>query len=212
MPILLYCVSNRTPSAFHSLTGAAGLQVMCVEAHKLTAFISSASEPVWLQQPLRIVAVDFHRVCNEIFKSVAIIPFRFPTTFETNEELNKHMERRSDEYSSWLEKFRDAVQMDLQISSTDLGTSAESGKAYLKGRKNLANAAEHVSCELKQKLSSVVTNWRERPFRDGLRTFALVRREVVPKFQEAMRTISLAPGIKVRVSGPWPVSEFIEQR
>jgi Gas vesicle synthesis protein GvpL/GvpF len=212
MPILLYCVSNRATDLPESLTGVAGLPVTRVELFEFAAFISRASDPaIWLQSPLRTAAVEFHHVCNQIFKSAAIIPFRFPTTFETEGALAEHLKEQSARYTAVLEKFRDLVQMEIQISRTNSAALPESGADYLRGRQNTFRTAEHFSCELKKILAGIVSQWRQHEVKEGIRSFALLERNALPQFNAAMQASAVPEGTKVRVSGPWPVSEFIEQ-
>jgi Gas vesicle synthesis protein GvpL/GvpF len=211
MPILLYCVSTRAAPRSDHLTGVAGLAVSRTEEAELVAFTSTAMDTsVWLQQPLRTAAVEFHRVCGEIFKSTAIIPFRFPTTFGTELELSNHVHERLDRYNSLLARFRDVVQMELRITRQDSESHAGSGAAYLKRQRTLLCSVEHFTDELQPKLSQIVRGWRQRSAAGGSRVFALVDRTAIEKFEDVMRTSSLPSGITVRVSGPWPVSEFIE--
>jgi hypothetical protein len=212
MPILLYCICDAVARATEPLTGVARLKVIRSEHNKLSAFISSAPDPaVWLRRPLRESAIEFHRVRDEIFNSAAIIPFRFPTTFETEEQLAEHISERSAHYKSLLEKFGEVVQMELRIYRENIEQPAASGAEYLKHRQDSIRAGEHFSAELRQKLSLIAKDWRERPSKEGVRLFALVARSGVAKFEDAIRAVFVPENIKLRVSGPWPVSEFIEQ-
>jgi hypothetical protein len=65
--------------------------------------------------------------------------------------------------------------------------------------------------ELRATVSPVCQDWRERPSKEGIRAFALIDRRRVPDFRSLMLKTSIPHDIVVRVSGPWPVSEFIEQ-
>jgi hypothetical protein len=54
-------------------------------------------------------------------------------------------------------------------------------------------------------------DWRQRPSKDGVRVFALIDRNQVTNFRSMMRNTPVPLNFSVRASGPWPVSEFIEQ-
>jgi hypothetical protein len=158
-----------------------------------------------------VSALEFHRVLSEIFKSAAIIPFRFPTIFDSEEAWAEHLRERSTEYKALLEKFRDMVQMENRLTSPGLGTRLGSGTEYLKERQSTVRAIERFESDVHAILSSLVKDWRRRASKDGVRAFALVGRDRVAEFRNIMLAASVPDRLNVRISGPWPVSEFIEQ-
>lgn len=212
MSILLYCIASRTTQPGDLPKGTAGISVDCIQTDELVAFISSAPDPaVWLKSPLHTAAIEFHRVCDQIFKSGAIIPFRFPTIFESEEKLQEHVSQRSEQYTSLLIQFRNVVQMELHMSGENLHVPSQSGTEYLKQRQNSLYAIEQFSNEVRGKVSAAIKDWRERRSKEGIRGFALVERDRIEVFQNALRTIPVPNGFTVRVSGPWPAIEFMEQ-
>jgi hypothetical protein len=70
---------------------------------------------------------------------------------------------------------------------------------------------DEFSAKLRATLSAVSQDWRERPSKEGIRAFALVNRNQISEFRKIMLNTSVPREFTVRVSGPWPVSEFIEQ-
>ncbi|HKW18669.1 MAG TPA: GvpL/GvpF family gas vesicle protein [Terriglobales bacterium] len=213
MPILLYCISRWPALVGEAIVGVSGRPVAPRQSGELAAFISRAPEAgAWLQKPLRTAAVEFHRVCNGVFTEMAIIPFRFPTIFETEEDLEQHLNQHADEYHAVLAKFRDAIQMEIHIAATNSDADSKSGTNYLKMRQESTRIVDRFSDEVRETLAPVITGWRQRRARDGIRVFALLERNSRAKFETAMRASSVPGGITVRVTGPWPVSEFLEQR
>src|ERR1700731_3105783 len=98
MAILLYCIAKCDVQVSNSLTGVAGDPVVRTEIGPLTTFTShNTDSAVWLRPELKASALEFHRVLSEVFKSAAIIPFRFPTVFENEEQLAEHLRERSSE-------------------------------------------------------------------------------------------------------------------
>ena len=88
MPVLIYCVAGTAASLNELQTGVAGSPVIRMNVAPLNAYLSqSADSSEWLRAPLRTSALEFHRVLKQLFSSVAIIPFRFPTTFNDRQEL-----------------------------------------------------------------------------------------------------------------------------
>lgn len=211
MPLLLYCISKSASAPRDLPDGVAGSPVFRVDVDSLAAFVSRESDSAsWLQASLRTSALEFHQVVKEVFQSTTVVPFRFPTIFENDEQLAKHMGVRSSEYNSQLEKFANCAQMELRISYSADRASPSSGVEYLRRRQKALHEAELFESELKTALSPVSRQWRQRAGSNGVRTFALVKRERVREFEERMRGIGVRAGIDVRVTGPWPVSEFLE--
>jgi Gas vesicle synthesis protein GvpL/GvpF len=212
MAILLYCIAKGDGKAINSLTGVAGDPVVRAEIGPLATFTSQNTDSaVWLRSKLRASALEFHRVLSEVFKSAAIIPFRFPTIFENEEQLAEHLRERSTEYKALLEKFSAVVQMEIRLTYPGLGTSSGSGTEYLKERQAKVRAIERFESDVHAILSSLVKDWRQRASKDGVRAFALVDRDRVAEFRNTMLAASVPNGFNVRISGPWPVSEFMEQ-
>jgi Gas vesicle synthesis protein GvpL/GvpF len=212
MAILLYCIAKCDVQVSNSLTGVAGDPVVRSEADLLATFTShNTDSAVWLRSELKASAIEFHRVLSEVFKSAAIIPFRFPTIFESEEQLAEHLQERSSEYNGLLEKFSDMVQMEIRLTYPGLGTPSGSGMEYLKERQTSVRATERFEIDVRAILSSLVKDWRQRTSKGEIRAFALIDRDQVAEFRNIMLNASVPDGLNVRISGPWPVSEFIEQ-
>jgi len=212
MAILLYCIAKGDAPATDSLTGVAGDPVVRVELGSLAAFTSSNTDKSnWLRPQLQTSALEFHRVLSEVFESTAIIPFRFPTIFDNEQQLSERLQERSSEYTALLDKFRELVQMEIRITSPELKKPVESGTQYLNLRQTAAAMIDKFTAELHAALSALLQEWRQRPSRDGIRAFALIDRSHISDFRNKMRNTPVPRELSVRASGPWPVSEFIEQ-
>jgi Gas vesicle synthesis protein GvpL/GvpF len=212
MAILLYCIAKGDAPATDSLTGVAGDPVVRVELGSLAAFTSSNTDKSnWLRPQLQTSALEFHRVLSEVFKSAAIIPFRFPTIFDNEEQLSERLQERSSDYTALLEKFRDLVQMEIRVTNPNLKGPSESGTQYLKQRQTATAMIGKVMAELRATLSELPQDWRERTSKDGIRAFVLIGRNRITDFRKMMLNTPVPRELSVRASGPWPVSEFIEQ-
>ena len=213
MAILLYCIAKGDAPATGSLTGVAGDPIVRVELGNLAALTSSNSDKSnWLRPQLQGSALEFHRVLSEVFKSTAIIPFRFPTVFDNEEQLIARLQERASEYTALLDKFRDLVQMEIRVTNPDLKQPADSGTQYLKLRQTAAAVVDKFTSELHAALSALLQDWRQRTSKDGIRAFALIYRNQVADLRNMMRNTPVPRELRVRASGPWPVGEFIEQR
>lgn len=212
MAILLYCIAQVDAPIPSPLTGVAGDPIVRVEMRNLAAFTSSNTDKSnWLHPQLQKSALEFHRVLSEIFKSTAIIPFRFPTVFDHEEQLRQRLQERENEYTALLDKFRDLVQMEIRITSPDLKKPASSGTQYLKRGQIATAIVDRFTAEMHAALSTLLKGWRQRTSKDGIRAFVLINRNQVAEFRNSMRNTPVPHELSVRVSGPWPVSEFIEQ-
>lgn len=211
MPILLYCIAKSGVHIKNPICGVARSEVNCAEIGSLAVFTSRNSDNrLWLQRDVRTSAVEFHGVLKQIFESAAIIPFRFPTIFEERDDLEKHLQEKGAAYGAQLAKFAGMVQMELRIAHATLHEPSGSGTDYLKRRRDSISDAERVAENLKQATSSFTSEWRQRGLKDGVRAFALVNRGSVAEFESAIGNASIPTGLNVRVSGPWPVGEFLE--
>ncbi len=213
MPLLIYCVAGAAASLNGLQTGVAGSPVLRLEVANLAAFVSrSADSSGWLRSPLRTSALEFHRVLRQLFSATAILPFRFPTIFEHQSELAQHLERRSREYGALLEKFSSFAQMEARVGYPDSETAiaACSGAEYLLQRQRRFHRAGEFAVELQRAAGASATEWRQRTTRLELRSFALVERDKIPEFKVNVAQAVVPAGMHVRISGPWPVTEFLD--
>src|SRR6266567_4371732 len=62
---------------------------------------------------------------------------------------------------------------------------------------------------LRVAVASVVREWGDGMLKNGQRHLALVERSKVAEFERVLRGLPVPERTTVRVSGPWPVSEFL---
>jgi hypothetical protein len=209
MALLLYCVTELTAPQISS-PGVAGSRVKRLEHSGLASFYSdSTAADIWLSAPLRKSAQEFHGVQRVLFCSGAIIPFRFPTILEDGDKLRAHLEERSDEYTSLLARFANFVQVDITIRHT-ASSPPPSGADYLRERQSRNRTLDEFTNQLRSEAGTLAKDWRQRSIANGLRCFALVERKQVQEFNERMKTVSMPSQLSARVSGPWPVAEFLD--
>jgi hypothetical protein len=87
-----------------------------------------------------------------------------------------------------------------------------SGREYLERRRHAAGRVAAVESKLKAVTADSVREWRSRQERKTHRWFALVPRESRERFLASLRTAGGSEGIRLRLSGPWPPSEFVAPR
>ncbi len=212
MPLLMYCLASASAALKSSTTGVAEMPVCRREESGVAVFYSnSSSAEIWLHACLRDSALRFHRVTMEIFESAAIIPFRFPTVLENDLALAEHLACRAAEYKRELEKFANQVQMEVRISFVgESSGQVQSGADFLRGRQKKHQTLESLAEEVRVRTQEVTVDRRQRRFARGLNAFLLLDREHLQKFKDKVATIPIPRELEVRVSGPWPVTEFLE--
>ena len=210
MALLLYCVADSF-AQLNSETGVRGSAVSASEHSGVKVFYSENTTPeVWLREPLRSSARQFHGVQQELFRAGAIIPFRFPTILESCDKLREHLDLRSAEYKSLLRRFANHVQMDLALTHPTGPPVSTSGLDYLRQRQMHGRLLHHFAADLQALATSLAKDWRQRSVSNGVRCFALVEREQIHEFSERMKATFVPAGLSVRISGPWPVAEFLD--
>lgn len=213
MSILLYCITED--GALSDVgAGVAALPVLhCTHAGLDALFSPNTSAESWTGASLKQSAREFHQVLRRAFAARAIVPFRFPTIMQDEAELAAHLRENAPEYAAQLKRFEKWVQMDISITSAEPVSSAASqtsGAEYLRGRGKQADELQAVAKQVEELASETTQSWRERQGSNNLRAFALVHRDSVDTFRERLKRLSVPRNLDVRVSGPWPVTEFLE--
>jgi hypothetical protein len=167
-------------------------------------------------ESLKKAALQFHQVLREVLAVTTPIPFRFPTLLENSEGMEQHLAPEQELYRAALERVAEAVQYEIvgtweAEAQADLATPV-SGREYLKRRQEVTGRIQEVEEKLKSVTADSVREWRSRQERKTHRWFALVPRVSREKFLASLRTAGGSVGIRLRLSGPWPPSEFVAPR
>jgi Gas vesicle synthesis protein GvpL/GvpF len=217
MPILAYCMTDVGFSLKSPTTGVHGATLEGVEAGGVRCLFSSISErelPVGGHAQENALA--FHRVLQEVFAQTAVLPFRFPTLLQDKSELVAYIQDHAGEYQSALARLRDAVQMEIRITPRESATKSQqrsnaSGAEYLRERLARQRRLQLAAQALQEESASLVRGWRRRESGEALRCFILLDRGRISEFQSALASARVPPNLTVRVSGPWPATEFVKE-
>jgi hypothetical protein len=212
MSLLLYCVTKPGNLLNVSRSGVADMPLSRLDRSDLAIFFSHSSAPEpWLRTPLRDSALQFHRVLLDIFKSTAIIPFRFPTILEDQKALTEHIDQHVDEYCVLLQKFANKAQLEVRVGFASANSRGSgSGKEFLEERQKRQKALEKFSAALELTTRTAGAEWRERRLNSGFRGFVLLERSHAAGFKHAVAGIPVPLELDARLSGPWPVTEFLD--
>ncbi len=218
MPSLLYCVTQPSPA----VSVAAGVFEAAVSSRELLGvrvYWSDIGDPEALlgePESLKKAALQFHQVLREVLAVTTPIPFRFPTLLESAEVFEQHLAPEQESYRQALERIDNAVQYEIvgtwaDEQQADLATPV-SGREYLKRRQEALGRVAAVESKLKAVTADSVREWRARQERKNHRWFALVPRDNRERFIASLRTAGASQGVRLRLSGPWPPSEFVIPR
>ena len=218
MPCLLYCVTHPTQPVSVA-NGVCDAAVQSREMLGVRLYWSNIDNPEAVMgdaESLKKAALQFHQVMREILAVTTPIPFRFPTFLENEDVLEQHLAIEQELYRVALERTADAVQYEVVGTwaveeQVDLSAPV-SGREYLKRRQAAAGRVAAVENKLKNVTADSVREWRGRQERKTHRWFALVPRANRERFVASLRSAGPSEGIKLRLSGPWPPSEFVAPR
>ena len=214
MPVLAYCITEKSPAVELSVAGVQGRAVETLEEAGIRCFLSRYREgEAAYDQPVREAALAFNRVLQEILRQITLVPFRFPTMLANEAELSGFLREHAGEYSRALSRLRDTVQMEVHMSLAGSRQSQVqlSGIEYLRMRQESHRKLQASVQELRQATSPWVRDWSQREVRNGVRCYALVDRASSGSFLAEARRLQFSPGIAARATGPWPATEFLEE-
>ncbi len=218
MPCLLYCIT-QPGSSVAVASGICNATVNSREVLGLRVYwsnVEDADSCFGNADSLKQAALQFHQVLREILAVSTPISFRFPTFLENEEALERHLAADQELYREALERVDNAVQYEVTATwsdeqQADLATPV-SGREYLKRRHQAAGRIAAVETKLKSVTAESVREWRGRQERKSYRWFALVPRDRRESFVASLRGAGGSEGVRLRLSGPWPPSEFIASR
>ena len=218
MACLLYCVTQSNPEVKvgASVCDAA---VRSREMLGVRVYWSELTDPqacLGEAEALKKSALQFHQVLREVLAATTPIPFRFPTMLESEEVFEEHLAPEQELYREALDRVQNSVQYEVVGTWADEQQADRSqpvsGREYLERRKQTADRVAAVESKLKTVTGDAVREWRGRQERKTHRWFALVPRENRERFLAALRAAGGSEGIRLRLSGPWPPSEFVARR
>jgi gas vesicle protein GvpL/GvpF len=206
--LLAYCVV-QDPGPPLPATGVRGAPIRTVTMGTLCCVYSPLIPP---QEFSREDALSFHSVLKTAFEHASIIPFRFPTIIQNEEELRTHLREKSPIYLKDLKRLRDLVQMELRFTA-DQATSkaAKTGTEYLQNKQQLSRKLQSSSQEARAVLGDLVVEWKERPTDQGLRCYALIKRKDIATARASVEAARFNGPATIMLSGPWPATEFLHE-
>jgi len=215
MPILLYC-ATLPGEAIRIATGVCEAELQSQELGGLRVYWSEISNPEACfgdAESLKKATSQFQQVLRQILAVTTPLPFAFPTLLESTDSMDEFLAAERAAYRSALERIGDAVQYEITAIWTaddqiDMAAPV-SGREYVKRRHEVAQRTAAVDVKLKSVTGDAVREWRSRQDRKRHCWFALVSRQQRERFVASLRSAGPSQGVRLRLSGPWPPTEFV---
>ncbi len=207
MALLCYCILTTQAQVALPGKGVGSAEVRDVREGGLRCIFSDYDAPV----ATRASALEFHAVVHQVFAQAAVIQFRFPTLLPSESELSEFMQQHQHDYMEALCRWQNDVQMEIHISPAGGIPSRQSGREYLQARGERERLLDWMAGQFAHALTGCISAWRRHKTSSGLRCFALVNRAEVNDFQRRVGALGVPEELRVVVSGPWPVSEFLRE-
>jgi hypothetical protein len=206
MALLIYCALLAEARPPRPAAGVAGRPVLEQERDGLRYWYSELTEDEFAGLDVRASALAFHEVVQAAFAQTAVIPFRYGALIASFDELHeRHAGLLHD-----LKRLGDGVQMELRIVPAADPGSAATGTEYLRARQAALHSVSAAADTARHAVQALARDWRQKGTRTGIRCFALLPRAAIAAFRNRVQDARLAPDVRVRVSGPWPPTEFLD--
>jgi hypothetical protein len=203
--LLAYCVTDAAATV--PATGVRGAPVRTINMESLNCIYSPLIPP---QEFDSDDALKFHSVLNSAFEQYAIIPFRFPTLLQNETDLQNHLREKQARYLEDLRQLADLVQMEIRFRLEEKkSNSPRSGTEYLQNKQAISGELQSLAQQARAALGDMVVDWKERPTDQGLRCYALIKRQQVSDLRQRLQATRFATPKPAIVSGPWPATEFL---
>jgi glycosyltransferase involved in cell wall biosynthesis len=165
---------------------------------------------------------EYERVIESLMEHHSIVPARFGSVFEHEEELRTMLRDRSAELTESFRRVRDARELALRASWADGGAAdppavtddplAQSGTAYMRARLEQHRRAERLVQAL-EPLAALARESRRRLEPDpatALSASYLVERDRVDQFIDTVRRLDdELEAVELVLTGPWPPYSFV---
>lgn len=215
MALLVYCLSLDTELA-NVAAGVCDAPVRIVPLGSLRVYVSDIADPdafMGNAEAQKKAATQFKQVLRDVLSVATPLPFEFTTMFESEDALAHFVSERAPEYEAALRRLAGMVQYEIQATWDEQQTDTSipvSGAEYRKRREQEMARVAAVDEKLRRVTGDIVREWRQRRDRKAYRWFALIHRDRREDFLNALRSAGPSQGARVRLSGPWPPSEFVQ--
>lgn len=216
MALLLYCVTLADAEPAKIASGIGDTPIRDLVLGELRVYLGDATNlesRLGNPEDRKKAAQAFRQVQREIVAVATPLPFEFPTVVQSEEALAAFLAERERDSTAVLRALAGTLQYELVASfdeqPADTATPVK-GAEYLKRHQAQMARVAAVDSKLNRVAGAIVRAWRQRQERGSYRWFALIRQEDRDRFIAALRSAGPSEGVRMRLSGPWPPSEFAD--
>jgi len=219
LPCLLYCVTLSAAPQATDLTGVSGQPLLTHDSAGLRIYWSELPDPETILAEgaaKKTAEQNFRQVLREIVAHTTPIPFSFPAVLPDLEAVDKLIAEQREYFTDALTRLTDTVQYQLTATwaadeQTDFAAPVI-GCEYLKRRMEAETRVAAIDAKLRTVTAGCVREWRSRQDRRKHHWFALVSCADRDRFVAALRNAGPSEDVRLRLSGPWPPSEFVTRQ
>ena len=211
--ILVYCGFHHAPELALPELGVNAAPVQVASFGNLSLLWSEVEWPFGPER-MQKSAVEFHEVVHRVFRQTAVIPFRLLSVFEHQQAFAAFAAENRERFLKDLERLKDVVQMECVIYPAPSKSQVDrsSGKAYLQQKAVALRSSEGFAQAVQDALVDLSREVRVREGKNGTRIFVLMERGRENDFRRAVNTVPVPLHLSRRMSGPWPVAEFLSEQ
>jgi Gas vesicle synthesis protein GvpL/GvpF len=215
--IYVYCICGPTVAGAPHGRGLGGARLRAVQAGPVAA-IYSRHRSLSIRPAVDQV-LSHERVIESVMPKGAVLPLRFGTRFECEQQLVDALVRRGEELAGALERVRGHVELGLRVlpkraTASAASSGAGTGRDVLLTRVAQHGRARQARSRLHGPLAEIAaaSTVREFPRPPALLVGSyLVSEGQVEAFRR--RAAQLSAGcddVRILVTGPWPPYSFAE--
>jgi hypothetical protein len=224
----LFDPSRTPPEVIKGLADIQGVynqSVQTIKGGSLSVVVSAVPDGVQLSSPSVQEIIAFKRVVDATFDGGPVIPLRFGTVVQTDEQARAVMREKESIYVDLLGRLDGQVEMGICMRLKERETEEDGppsyrsdrpGTAYLLARQQSIarerERAEAAATPFREALEPLATSVSMSPRHDAedpLSIAFLVPRESADAFRETAGTVAAAGVDEVEVVGPWAPYSFV---
>ena len=211
---LLYCVTLTSGSAIPNLIGVAEQPVVAQDLGDLRIYGSGVANLETLLEGAsrKRAELKYQQVLSEMALRTTALAFPFPAFVPDPESIEAVVAEQREHYAEALARLDGTIQYELiatwpEDEHADLAAPVK-GSEYLKRRQETEARTAAIDAKLKTVTAGIVREWRSRQDRRKHRWFALLARGDRERLVAALRRAGGSEGVRLRLGGPRPPTEF----
>jgi hypothetical protein len=227
-----YCISEqanyqqgrvRSPFLIESLKGVNGLPVRGFPCGELAVIVSEMEQPPALSQQS---VMEHARIVSECFKMATVLPFKFGTHFETDDDLRQAIRNNKKTFATSILQLRGKSEMHIKVTVPERiarellqAVPHKAGGEYLTKLRQQASRdrerqtrARALTLQVSKLLSPLQEEVSCKKVTAGivLDIAHLINSDGVGKYQSRYSSgVHQFKGVEITLSGPWPPYHFL---